>query len=149
MGFTLVELLVVIAIIGILIGMLLPAVQQVREAARRIECGNSMRQLALAMHNYESSNMHFPPGIHSRDPNLYTTNEVLNTHGFNWSAIILPFVEQNSQFDILGRLSMNFVEPKWWGTLPGVNGGAWKDHAKAELGLFVCPSCPMLSLIHI
>jgi len=142
-GFTLVELLVVIAIIGILIGMLLPAVQQVREAARRTQCANSMRQLALAMHNYESSNMHFPPGIQSRDLSLGTAEDVMFLHGFNWSAIILPFVEQNSQFAILGRLSDNFSRPQWWGTLPDINEGLFTDHAAVEMGLFVCPSCPM------
>ena len=62
-GFTLVELLVVIAIIGILIGMLLPAVQAVREAARRMDCSNKMRQMSLGMVNYESAHQNFPPGV--------------------------------------------------------------------------------------
>ena len=61
-GFTLVELLVVIAIIGILIGMLLPAVQQVRESARRTQCSNNIRQLSLGVLNYESAHSHFPAG---------------------------------------------------------------------------------------
>ena len=84
-GFTLVELLVVIAIIGILIGMLLPAVQQVREAARRITCGNSMRQMSLAMLNYESANQHFPPGIQSRSDGA-SANDMLCSRGFGWGA---------------------------------------------------------------
>ena len=146
-GFTLVELLVVIAIIGILIGMLLPAVQQVREAARRTQCANSMRQLALAMHNYESSNSHFPPGIQSTDPSLLsadlTADDILSEHGFCWSAIILPFVELNSQSQILGRLSEKFTRPEWEGTLDDINEGTFTNHSATELGLFVCPSCPM------
>ena len=60
-GFTLVELLVVIAIIGILVGLLLPAVQAAREAARRMQCSNNVKQLALAFHNYESAHKRFPP----------------------------------------------------------------------------------------
>jgi len=142
-GFTLVELLVVIAIIGILIGMLLPAVQQVREAARRTQCANSMRQLAIAMHNYESANSHFPPGIKPIDLSLSCATDMMEENSFNWSAIILPFVELKSQHDILARLSDNFRRPRWLGVLPDVNGGELTDHAMAELGLFVCPSCPM------
>ena len=112
-GFTLVELLVVVAIIGILIGMLLPAVQQVREAARRIECANKMRQLALACHNYHSAHDHFPPGI-STDVELdFTTSTGLRStlnasfRGAPWSVLILPFIEQDNAFDNLD-LSQQF-----------------------------------------
>ena len=80
-GFTLVELLVVIAIIGILIGMLLPAVQQVREAARRIKCANNVKQQSLAMLNYESAHRQFPPGFSFPSGTL-------------WSGYILPFMDQ-------------------------------------------------------
>jgi len=110
-AFTLVELLVVIAIIGILIGMLLPAVQQVREAARRITCGNNIRQLALACHNFESSFMHFPPGLQrsarvtperSRDrPFLPNPDDAggLSAFKLGWGMCLLPFVEQQNLFD--------------------------------------------------
>lgn len=93
-GFTLVELLVVIAIIGILIGMLLPAVQQVREAARRTECANKMRQLSLAVMNFESAQSRFPAGWTSAD-----NSEDGLLPGWAWSAEILPFIEQATLSD--------------------------------------------------
>jgi prepilin-type N-terminal cleavage/methylation domain-containing protein len=84
-AFTLVELLVVIAIIGVLIGMLLPAVQAVREAARRVQCANNIRNFVFACHNYESAHGEFPPGV--------------NRSGALWSAHILPFIEQANLYD--------------------------------------------------
>jgi prepilin-type N-terminal cleavage/methylation domain-containing protein len=95
-GFTLVELLVVIAIIGILIGMLLPAVQQVREAARRIQCGNNEKQIAIAIHNYEGSYMKFPPG--SDLPGQVSGHRYFGT----WVTKILPFVEQENLLEAMG-----------------------------------------------
>ncbi len=103
-GFTLVELLVVIAIIGILIGMLLPAVQQVREAARRTECANNLRQLGLSMQNYHGSFDHFPPGYESYPtstgsvpPGVYIDPISWDASpGWGWPALLLPFVEGNS-----------------------------------------------------
>lgn len=101
-GFTLVELLVVIAIIGILIGMLLPAVQQVREAARRITCGNNLKQIGLAMHNYESAYKKFPPGgIWIGPDKLRRGNRAGRGSGWSWSTFILPFIEQGNVYDKL------------------------------------------------
>ena len=103
-AFTLVELLVVIAIIGILIGMLLPAVQQVREAARRTSCANTVRQQMIALHNYESTLGHFPPAFNSTEPTGGFLSPWVQRFGntFGWQTFILPFNEQNNihdQFD--------------------------------------------------
>ena len=98
-AFTLVELLVVIAIIGILIGMLLPAVQAVREAARRATCMNNVRQLALAAHNYESAHGELPLGINIPIAHPFDSEDEL----FGWGTALLPFMEQNNAFNVLGE----------------------------------------------
>ncbi len=87
-GFTLVELLVVIAIIGILVGLLLPAVQAAREAARRMQCTNNIRQLGLAVHNYESANRRLPSG--------WIANNAHGEPGWGWAAALLPYMEGNN-----------------------------------------------------
>jgi len=102
-GFTLVELLVVIAIIGILIGMLLPAVQQVREAARRTTCMNQLRQIALACMNFESATQKFPSaGDHSQGFDRPDTQfrSAVNRENWGWGYQILPFMEQNNLYDL-------------------------------------------------
>ena len=112
-AFTLVELLVVIAIIGILIGMLLPAVQQVREAARRVTCANNMRQVVLAAHNHESGHSEFPPGV-NLGPRLSSTA----------FAFLLPFVEQNAVFETIN-----------------VNGSYNSQQgSQAQIPSYLCPS---------
>jgi len=91
-GFTLIELLVVIAIIGVLVSLLLPAVQQAREAARRSQCQNNLKQIGLALHNYEGVYKRFPPG------NLGGTGQC-NDDGLAWSYCILPYIDQQNLFD--------------------------------------------------
>ena len=94
-GFTLVELLVVIAIIGILISLLLPAVQAAREAARRMSCTNNMKQFGLALHNYHDTCSKFPAAWMGYEPGTNRPNP-LGTPGWGWGAAILPFIEQGS-----------------------------------------------------
>ncbi len=86
-GFTLIELLVVIAIISLLIGLLLPAVQKVRESAARLKCQNNLKQLALAMHAYHDVNGYFPPSFSAVPPQ--------QQKNWSWLAYLLPYVEQN------------------------------------------------------
>jgi len=115
-GFTLVELLVVIAIIGILIGMLLPAVQTVRESARRVTCVNHIRQFGLSMHNYESAQMQLPSGW-AED-------------GYTWGVEILPFIEQENLYNSIERGA------KW---TSGVNELA----AATVVPIARCPTSPL------
>lgn len=131
-AFTLVELLVVIAIIGILVGLLLPAVQAAREAARRMQCSNNLKQLALAAHNYESSNRRFPSmecgtGTAAGGGQFYSMS--------GWYAM-LPYVEQVSLYNALSTLN---VAP--WDYHPTVlNNGIPKNILNTRLSFLECPS---------
>lgn len=98
LGFTLIELLVVIAIIGVLIALLLPAVQAAREAARRAQCTNNLKQIALAVHNYVDTHGTFPIGRGTRPPRPYNDTSRFNYSGF---SMILPFMEQRPVFDAI------------------------------------------------
>ncbi|MFM7072264.1 MAG: DUF1559 domain-containing protein [Planctomycetota bacterium] len=97
-GFTLVELLVVIAIIGVLVALLLPAVQAAREAARRSQCTNNLKQLGLAIHNHHDSRGYMPPGT-SQDQAPFGPGA--SNWGASWMVYILPYIEQNALFDRL------------------------------------------------
>ena len=124
-GFTLVELLVVITIIGILIALLLPAVQAAREAARRMQCNNNLKQIGLAMHNYESANGAFPPG---------------GMTGHSWWMAILAYIEQNNIYD---RLDLSSVNSGWLG---GGGTGNAANIALLRNKTFSFMSCPSSSL---
>jgi prepilin-type N-terminal cleavage/methylation domain-containing protein/prepilin-type processing-associated H-X9-DG protein len=132
-GFTLVELLVVIAIIGILVALLLPAVQAAREAARRMQCTNNLKQLALACHNYVDTFKKFPPNhIFSVAP-----SGSQNVEGWGWHVLILPFIEQQPLHDQLDVNRYSLVD-----TLAKQNPGLQNPIPllQTEIKSFVCPS---------
>src|SRR5271157_410811 len=108
-AFTLIELLVVIAIIAVLIALLLPAVQSAREAARRAQCINNLKQIGLALYNYESGNTCFPPSGESTYFNLSPPGTQFVDGGWNAMARILPFAEGNASFNAL-NFSVDYNE---------------------------------------
>src|SRR5271167_1870759 len=111
-GFTLIELLVVIAIIAVLIALLLPAVQSAREAARRIQCTNNLKQIGLALHNYHSTANVFPPGCSA---NLFTTgNTYFSWVGWSAQGLMLPYLEQGPLYNAANF----FFVPGWGGEDP-------------------------------
>ena len=138
-GFTLVELLVVIAIIGILIGMLLPAVQSVREAARRTQCLNNLKQSTLAMLNYESAHGNFPPGASIDGEQFNAAGERVNAQrlGVSYWVHTLPFIEQNN---LAGQYK---IEEGGW--TRASDGSAFNRALidGVELSFLLCPSSAM------
>jgi prepilin-type N-terminal cleavage/methylation domain-containing protein/prepilin-type processing-associated H-X9-DG protein len=156
-GFTLIELLVVIAIIAILIALLLPAVQQAREAARRTQCKNHLKQLTLALHNYHDTYKVFPmgemclPNAANPGPNGTITPGIRGAYkGFGtsaenqwpWAVFIFPYIDQSPLFNILGPGTTLPICPNLGATTPAPPSGAanWDSFILTPIQTFMCPS---------
>lgn len=130
-AFTLVELLVVIAIIGVMTALLLPAVQAAREAARKMSCANHLRQITLAIHNYESAFKVMPPGSYHAVPD-----------GYSWGmlAFLLPFMEESAAFE-----SIDFANPHCGEEIKSRQAIGGNDPSSHAIAILLCPSDPLSS----
>jgi prepilin-type N-terminal cleavage/methylation domain-containing protein/prepilin-type processing-associated H-X9-DG protein len=154
-AFTLIELLVVIAIIGVLIGLLLPAVQKVREAANRMSCTNNLKQIGLAAHNYHDSRGRLPPAVVMTygikdDPTtngsgLETTLDISEPFGPNWAVFLLPYLEQQNLYDPANVNAYPGGGAVW---KPGVDPATlpfdrtWREIRGTVVKTYLCPSDP-------
>lgn len=127
-GFTLIELLVVISIIAVLISLLLPAVQSAREAARRAQCFNNLRQIGLGMHNYLSANDVFPAGaLYSEDDTFRSSGTVVRSNYIGWAVAILPYAEQTQIYNAYNSLVNNWQVSN-------------QTVISTKLSMYICPS---------
>ena len=124
-GFTLIELLVVIAIIAVLVAILLPAIQQAREAARRSQCANNLKQFGIALHNYHEAHGMFPLGI---NPSVYDSGATYAWRGFSAHTMLLPYMDQAG---IYNQLNFNLL----YDAAP--NNSAI---VRKRIASFICPS---------
>lgn len=137
-GFTLVELLVVIAIIGVLVAILLPAIQAAREASRRSACQNNLRQIGLALLNFESTNKELPVGAKSQKIDIFP----YDTYGTSWFVEILPYLEQQSLYEKLDRIGANSGS-----VLLNKSNGVAIDGV--VIRTLICPSSPLSATLAV
>ena len=149
-AFTLVELLVVIAIIGVLIALLLPAVQSAREAGRRAQCVNNLKQFAVAMHNYHDIHASFPAG--RSGPGCYCPANC--SHGSNWSGLffVLPFIEQSPLYQIFETMRTDNdgrASRVYHNSMEGGHNDAYQELFVQAIPIFACPSDGEASLLTV
>ena len=137
-GFTLIELLVVIAIIAILIGLLLPAVQKVRESAARMKCSNSLKQIGIAAHSYQDVNHSFPAAVQVANPPANGSQNMVSAYrnpgfGPNWAVFLLPYIEQDNLFKQFAAGINNYMPS-------GGTDQSWRGIRSTPIPILLCPS---------